>query len=70
MELINSGTVTLVINTPTKGGKANTDGFRIRRASIQMNIPCITNLNTAYELLKALEEQKKHPLEIKAFDEY
>ncbi len=70
LELINSGTVTLVINTPTKGGKANTDGFRIRRASIQMNIPCITNLNTAYELLKALEEQKKHPLEIKAFDEY
>ena len=70
LELINSGTVTLVINTPTKGGKANTDGFRIRRASIVMNIPCITNLNTAYELLKALEEQKKHPLEIKTFDEY
>jgi len=70
LELINSGTVTLVINTPTKGGKANTDGFKIRRASIQMNIPCITNLNTASELLKAIQEQKKLPLEIKAFDEY
>jgi len=70
IELINSGIVTLVINTPRKGGRANTDGFKIRRSSILMNIPCITNINTAFELLKAISETRKHDLEIRAFDEY
>ncbi|MBI5228257.1 carbamoyl-phosphate synthase large subunit [Candidatus Micrarchaeota archaeon] len=70
IELIESGTVTLVINTPTKGGRANTDGFKMRRASIQMNIPCITNISTAFELLKALDELKTQKLDVRCFDEY
>jgi carbamoyl-phosphate synthase large subunit len=70
VELIESGTITLVINTPTKGGRAHTDGFRMRRAGIQMGIPCITNINTAYELLKAMDELKKRELEIRRADEY
>jgi carbamoyl-phosphate synthase large subunit len=70
VELIESGTITLVINTPRKGGASHTDGFRMRRAGIQSNIPCITNLNTAYELLKAMNELKKKDLEVLRVDEY
>ncbi|MBI5697175.1 MAG: ATP-grasp domain-containing protein, partial [Thaumarchaeota archaeon] len=70
VELIQSGTINLVINTPTKGGKANTDGYNMRRASIVMGIPSITNINTAFELLKALNELKKHELTVKCVDEY
>ncbi len=70
VELIESGTISLVINSPTKGGAANTDGFKIRRASIQMDIPCITNVSTAYELLKAMEMLRKKELEIRRVDEY
>jgi carbamoyl-phosphate synthase large subunit len=70
VELIESGVVSLVINTPTKGGAANTDGFRMRRASILSGIPCITNINTAYELLKAMDELKRKDLEIRRADDY
>lgn len=68
LELIESGDINLVINTPTKGGSSNTDGFKMRRSSIQKGIPCITNINTAFELLKALKTIKE--LEIKEFDKY
>jgi carbamoyl-phosphate synthase large subunit len=70
VELIESGTVTLVINTPTRGGAAHTDGFRIRRASILNGIPCITNISTAKELLKAMLELRKKELDIRRADEY
>jgi carbamoyl-phosphate synthase large subunit len=70
IELIESGTITLVLNTPTKGGRSNTDGFRMRRSGIQSGIPCITNINTAFELLKAMDELRKKELDIRRVDEY
>jgi carbamoyl-phosphate synthase large subunit len=70
VELIESGTITLVINTPTNGGAANTDGFRMRRASVEMGIPCITNLSTVHELLRALDELRTKELDIRRADEY
>lgn len=70
VELIESGTITLVVNTPTRGGAANTDGFKMRRASIEMGIPCITNISTAYELLRAMDELRKKELDIRRVDEY
>ncbi|MFH1785006.1 MAG: carbamoyl-phosphate synthase large subunit [Candidatus Micrarchaeota archaeon] len=70
VELIESGIVDLVINTPTKGGGAHTDGFKMRRASILSSIPCITNVNTAHEFLKALVELQKKELDIRRVDKY
>ncbi|MCI0503629.1 carbamoyl-phosphate synthase large subunit [Candidatus Micrarchaeota archaeon] len=70
LELIDSGTITLVINTPTHGGAASTDGFKMRRAGILGGIPCITNISTAQELVKAMLELRTKELEIKRVDEY
>ncbi|MFN7991391.1 MAG: carbamoyl-phosphate synthase large subunit [Candidatus Micrarchaeia archaeon] len=70
VELIESGTINLVVNTPTKGGGSHTDGFKMRQASIHNGIPCITNLNTAYELLRAMAELKKKDLDIRRVEEY
>jgi carbamoyl-phosphate synthase large subunit len=70
IELIDSGTITLVINTPTKGGRSSTDGFKMRRAGIQSGIPCITNINTAFELLKAMEELRTKELDVRRVEEY
>ncbi len=70
VELIESGTISIVINTPTRGGGAHTDGFKMRRSSIQMGIPCITNLSTAYELLNAMDHLRKKDLEVRRLDEY
>lgn len=70
IELIDSDVVTLVINTPTRGGRAHTDGFKMRRMSIQSGIPCITNINTAFELLRAMDKLSKQELDIRRVEEY
>ncbi len=70
VDMIESGRVNLVINTPRRGGSAHTDGFKMRKASIQQGIPCITNINTAFELLKALDTLDKKELDVRTVEEY
>ena len=60
IELIRSHQAQLVINTIT-GGSGRTregieilDGFKIRRAAVEANIPCLTSLDTARALVEAL----------------
>jgi hypothetical protein len=42
----------------------------MRRTSIQSGIPCITNINTVFELLKAMDEVEKKEIEVRRVDEY
>ena len=70
IDLIESGSVNLVINTPTKGGHAHTDGFRMREASVKKGIACITNIHTVFELLKAIEKLKNEEIEINELTEW
>ena len=57
-ELIESDTVKLIINTPTKGRLKSTDGFRIRRMAVERSIPCLTSLDTAKALAHCLKLRK------------
>ncbi|HOA14811.1 MAG TPA: carbamoyl-phosphate synthase large subunit [Bacillota bacterium] len=57
--LIRSGEVGLVINTPAKGKEPQKDGFRIRRAAVEFNLPCMTSLDTASGLLEVIRDMKK-----------
>jgi carbamoyl-phosphate synthase large subunit len=55
-ELINSGQINLVINTPVGTGPRK-DGWRIRGAAVANGIPCITTiaaLNAAIQGIEAL----------------
>ncbi len=61
---ISNGRVKMVINTPSRGGKSFTDGFAIRRATIEANIPCITSFEAAQALIDALEQSKKESLSV------
>jgi len=70
LDVINSGAVDIVVNTPTRGGKVNTDGFRIRRAAVERGIPCIVNINSAFELLHALIKLRSQPLEVRELRSY
>ena len=70
LEFIEKEDVSLVINTPKRGGKSHTDGFHIRRACIEKGIPCFTNVQTLFELLKAMQRMQKQPLEIRELKEY
>lgn len=52
LDLISSGTVHMVINTPTKANDTTRDGFRIRRAAVESNVPVLTSLDTARGMLE------------------
>ena len=59
IDLIQSGKINIVINTPTKGKEANRDGFKIRRITVECKVPCFTSLDTARALYDAIKEDKK-----------
>ncbi len=55
LDVISSGQVGMVINTPTRGRQQSRDGFRIRRRAVEMSIPCLTSLDTAQAVLKCIK---------------
>jgi carbamoyl-phosphate synthase large subunit len=58
LQLIRSGKVNLIVNTPTIGKKATSDGFKIRRLAVESKIPCFTSLDTVKALRYALVNNK------------
>lgn len=67
LDMIASGSVNLVINTPTRGRKHDTDGFRIRRAAVEHSVACLTAIDTAHAILTAREQGRSaalHPVDI------
>ncbi len=55
LELIQSGAVSLMINTAELNEHAESDAARIRRACIETGVPCVTSIDTASALIHALE---------------
>lgn len=55
IDLIRENRIHLVINTLTKGKAPERDGFRIRRAAVEMGIPCLTSLDTANVVIEVLQ---------------
>ncbi|HEX4364278.1 MAG TPA: carbamoyl-phosphate synthase large subunit [Solirubrobacteraceae bacterium] len=53
VDLIETGEIGLVINTPTGSG-ARADGWEIRRAAVARGIPCITTLSGAHAAARAI----------------
>ena len=58
LDMIASGTVDLIINTPTKGRKHDTDGFRIRRSAVEHGVGCVTAIDTARALLTVRQQSR------------
>ena len=54
IQMIKLGKIHMVINTLTQGKHIAKDGFRIRRATVEHGIACLTSLDTAWELLRVL----------------
>jgi carbamoyl-phosphate synthase large subunit len=57
-------------NRKEKGGHIITDGFRIRRATVDNQIPLFTDLHLARAFIKALAHYQIENLEIKSYKEY
>ena len=59
LDLISSGKIDLVINTPTRGRQPERDGFKIRRRAVEMSIPCLTSLDTARAVLACIRMKQR-----------
>ena len=62
LDMIASGSVDLVINTPTRGRKHDTDGFKIRRAAVEHSVACVTAIDTAHAILTVREQGRSADL--------
>ena len=63
VELIGSGAVQMVINTP-RGRGPRADGAHIRAACIEHGVPCITTLSAARAAAQGIADWAAHPLEV------
>jgi len=55
LDLVLGGGVSLMINTPSTDRVAELEAGRIRRSCIETGVPCVTSIDTATALLRALE---------------
>ena len=63
--------IDLIINIPKNNQqKELTNGYYIRRTATDLNIPLITDIKIARQMVLALAYYKTHGLEIKAWEEY
>jgi len=71
LDLLEKRKVEMVINIPRKySDEEMTDGFLIRRKSIDFNIPLITNVQLASLLIDVIASDTVEELEIASWDEY
>ncbi len=56
IDLIRSGQIDMVINTPEQISSTIRDGFYIRRAAAEQRIPCFTSIDTAHHAVAAMVE--------------
>ena len=68
LELIGSGQVQLVVNTP-RGRGPRADGQYIRMAALTHHVPCLTTLAAAKAAVAGIADWATHPLEVRALQE-
>ena len=62
IQMIKNGKINMVINTLTQGKGSAKDGFKIRRATVEHGIACLTSLDTAWEVLRVLSFMRERRL--------
>ncbi len=59
VDLLRSGKIDLLINTLSSDKRIEREAVRIRRASVEAGVPCLTSLDTARALLLALSARNQ-----------
>lgn len=71
LELLHNKEVDLVVNIPKNlTSQELSNGYKIRRAAIDLNIPLITNARLASAFVDAISKYSMDDIEIKSWDEY
>ncbi len=68
VELISSGKVQMVVNTP-RGRGSQADGVHIRTAALAHHVPCITTLAAAQAAVAGMTDRAVHPLVVRSLQE-
>ncbi len=69
VDLVRGGKIDLLINTLSNNKQAEVEAAQIRRASVELGVPCLTSLDTARALLLALRSSRDG-LRAMTIDEY
>ncbi|MBI4231584.1 hypothetical protein HY605_00005 [Candidatus Peregrinibacteria bacterium] len=71
VDVMMEGAVDLIVNIPTNYSRSSvTDGYLIRRKSVDLNIPLITNVQIAKIVAEALKRYSVDDLKIKDMESY
>jgi carbamoyl-phosphate synthase large subunit len=68
VELISSGRVQLVVNTP-RGRGPQADGLHIRAAAVRFGVPCLTTVAAARAAAAGMADWRRHPLAVVSLQE-
>jgi carbamoyl-phosphate synthase large subunit len=68
VDLISSGRVQLVVNTP-RGRGPRADGQHIRMAALTHHVPCLTTLAAARAAAAGIADWNEHPLQVRSLQE-
>ena len=69
VELIASGKVALIVNTP-RGQGPRADGAHIRRAAARYGVPCVTTVAAALAAAAGVSEQHEREPTVRSLQEY
>jgi carbamoyl-phosphate synthase large subunit len=69
VELIASGRVDLVVNTP-RGSGPRADGHHIRRACVRYGVACVTTVAAALAAAAGMEEQHRGDASVRSLQDY
>ena len=70
VEEMKEGDISLIINTPTRGRQPHRDGYKIRRAAIDHEIPYITSIEFAEAAVDAIDHVVEGDISIKSLTDY
>ena len=69
VEAIRAGDVDMVINTPYGNSGPRIDGYEIRSAAVQMNIPCVTTVQGASAAVQGIEAGIRDDVGVRSLQE-
>jgi carbamoyl-phosphate synthase large subunit len=70
VDLIMDNGVDLVINDAARTSSSQSDGYRIRRAAVEVGVACLTSLDTVRALLLALAARTDVAPSVRPLQEY
>ena len=71
LDLLHDKLIDMVVNLPKNLSSAElSNGYKVRRAAIDLNIPLLTNARLASTFIKAFTQLNLDDIQIKAWDEY